>query len=154
MTKLFKPLLVAGLLLLGSAAAYADDAPAPAVAPAHKGWHMDPAKMEAMRAKHLQMLHDKLKIQPQQEAAWQTFTASMKHEKMAKPAMDDKATAPERMEQMMQRHQAEMQKHLDALKAFYAQLTPEQQKIMDHMHGPRGKMDHRGRPEGAPPANG
>ncbi|MBX9295903.1 Spy/CpxP family protein refolding chaperone [Chromobacterium piscinae] len=152
MTQLLKPLLVAGLLFAGSAAAYADDAPAPASA--HKGWHMDPAKREEMRAKHLQALHDKLKIQPQQEAAWQTFTASMKPEKMEKPPMDANATAPEKMESMMQRQQARMQQRLDALKAFYAQLTPEQQKTMDNLHGPRGKWQHHKKPEGAAPANG
>ncbi|AOZ50986.1 Spy/CpxP family protein refolding chaperone [Chromobacterium vaccinii] len=151
MTQLLKPLLIAGLLFAGSAA-YADDAPAAPAA--HKGWHMDPAKHEEMRAKHLQALHDKLKIQPQQEAAWQTFAASMKPEKMEKPAMDDKATAPEKMESMMQRQQARMQQRLDALKAFYAQLTPEQQKTMDNLHGPRGKWQHHKKPEGAAPANG
>ncbi|MGC0153380.1 Spy/CpxP family protein refolding chaperone [Chromobacterium vaccinii] len=150
MTKLIKPLLVAGLLLAGSASAYADDAPA--AAPQHKGWHMDPAKREEMRAKHLQMLHDKLKIQPQQEAAWQTFTASMKPQKMAKPPMNENETAPEKMERMMQRHQDAMQKHLDALKTFYAQLTPEQQKTMDHLHRPHGKPH--GKSEMPAPANG
>ncbi|POZ63539.1 Spy/CpxP family protein refolding chaperone [Chromobacterium alticapitis] len=149
MNQLLKPLLVAGLLFVG-AAAHAENA-APGM-PEHGMRMMDPAKREAMMAKHMQMLHDKLKIQPQQEAAWKTFTDSMKPERMAKPPMDDKATAPQRMEDMMQRRQAEMQKHLDALKAFYAQLTPEQQKIMDHMHGPRGKWEHHKKPDGAAPA--
>lgn len=148
MTQLLKPLLIAGLLLVGASAAYADDAPK---TKPHQGWQMDPAKREAMMAKHMQMLHDKLKIQPQQEAAWKTFADSMKPERMAKPPMDDKATAPQRMEQMMQSHQAEMQKRLDALKAFYAQLTPEQQKIMDHMHGPREPGMHHQKPGGDAP---
>lgn len=152
MTQLLKPLLIAGLLFAGSAAAYADDAPAAPAA--HKGWQMDQAKREEMRAKHLQALHDKLKIQPQQEAAWQTFAASMKPEKREKPAVDANATAPEKMESMMQRQHARMQRHLDALKAFYAQLTPEQQKTMDNLHGPRGKWQHHKKPEGAAPANG
>ncbi|MBA8733266.1 Spy/CpxP family protein refolding chaperone [Chromobacterium violaceum] len=152
MTQLLKPLLVAGLLLAGSAAVHAEDA-APGMS--EQGMHMmDPAKRDAMMAKHLQALHDKLKIQPKQEAAWQAFAASMKPEKMEKPPMDDKATAPEKMESMMQRQQARMQKRLDALKAFYGQLTPEQQKIMDHLHGPQGMPRHPKKPDGAPPANG
>ena len=151
MIKLLKPLLLAGLLIAGSGAVYAQDAGADG---APKGWHMDPAKREAMMAKHLQMLHDKLKIQPQQEAAWQAFTASMKHEKMARPPVDDNATAPEKMERMMQHRQAAMQKHLDALKTFYAQLTPEQQKIMDHLHRPHGKGPHHGKRAASAPANG
>ncbi|OHX11046.1 hypothetical protein BI343_05560 [Chromobacterium amazonense] len=151
MTKLLKPLIVAGLLLAGSSAVYADDAPA---AMPHQGWQMDPAKREAMMAKHMQMLHDKLKIQPQQEAAWKTFIASMKSEHGTKPAENANETAPERMEHMMQTHQAEMQKRLDALKTFYAQLTPEQQKIMDQMHGPRDKWPHRGKHEASAPAKG
>ena len=43
---------------------------------------------------------------------------------------------------MMKQHQDGMQKRLDALKTFYAQLTPEQQKVMDQWHGP---MEHKGR---------
>ncbi|AXE29820.1 hypothetical protein DK842_07910 [Chromobacterium phragmitis] len=150
MTKLLTSLLVSGLLLAGSAAVHAEDA-APGM-PEHGARMMDPAKRDAMMAKRMQALHDKLKIQPNQEAAWQTFAASMKPEKMEKPPMSDKATAPQRMEDMMQRQQAHMQQRLDALKAFYAQLTPEQQKIMDQMHGPRGKEPRH--KKGAPPANG
>ncbi len=37
-----------------------------------------------------------------------------------------------------------MQKHLNALKTFYAQLTPEQQKIMDHLHRPYGTWQRQG----------
>ena len=96
-------------------------------------------------AKHQTELHDKLKLTAQQESAWKTYTEAIKpQDKMQRPnpADWDKLTAPERMEKMvaaMKEHQSHMEKHLSALKTFYATLTPEQQKIfnenMGHKHG-------------------
>lgn len=99
-----------------------------------------------MRQRHTE-LHDKLNLNAQQEAAWQTYTdATMKnmtppswsHEEMAK------LTAPQRLEKMIQFTREREQKltaQLDALKTFYATLTPEQQKIFDAEWAgrPRGK---------------
>ncbi|MBV8679484.1 MAG: Spy/CpxP family protein refolding chaperone [Aquitalea sp.] len=98
-------------------------------------WQMDPAKRQAMMEKHLQMLHDKLKIQPAQESAWKTYTEALKPAQMpAMPAAKPGATLPERMDghlQMMQQHMDMMQKHVAATKALYQQLSPEQQKLFD-----------------------
>ncbi|MCD5360483.1 Spy/CpxP family protein refolding chaperone [Chromobacterium aquaticum] len=149
MTKLFKPMLIATLLAAGVAgsALAADDAPSQNPMPMMgKGRHMDPAQREAMAARHLQALHDQLKLQAKQEAAWKTYTESMKPGERAMPPKPQAGeTAPQRMERMldmMKQHQDGMQKRLDALKTFYAQLTPEQQKVMDQWHGP---MEHKGR---------
>jgi len=123
---------------------------------------MDQAKMiEKMKAgmeKHHNMMHDKLKITAGQEAAWKTFIDATKPammERGEKMRADRKAmeglSTPARMEKMLERskeHLAQMQKHLDALKTFYAVLTPEQQKIFDDSHqrmrhGMQRGMQHR-----------
>lgn len=65
-----------------------------------------------------------------------------------RPPMDREAfknlTTPQRIDLMEQRsaeHQARMKQRGDATKAFYAQLSAEQQKVFDQRamrHGPRG----------------
>lgn len=146
MTKLFKPMLIAALLAAGvtGSALAAGDAPSQSPMPMmEKARHMDPAQREAMAARHLQGLHDQLKLQASQEGAWKTFVASMKPgERVMPPKPQAGETAPQRMERMldmMKQHQDAMQKRLDALKTFYAQLTPEQQKVMDQWHGQMGR---------------
>ena len=56
---------------------------------------------------------------------------------------------PERAERMLTRmkaHEAQMSAHVDALKTFYATLTPEQKKTFDAAHavGPRGMKGRMG----------
>ncbi|HEY3812194.1 MAG TPA: Spy/CpxP family protein refolding chaperone [Caulobacteraceae bacterium] len=194
-----------GLSLCGVAAGYAQDG---AGAPAAQGRgpggkHWDPAAMkahmEARRAEHVKFLHDALTIRPDQEAAFQAFTASMDHHGDHKGGMrhgmgpgggGDKAkdmaareslTTPQRidrMEKRMAERQARFQQHADAVKAFYAALSPEQQHTFDalmkmhgghggmgggHHHGMHGEMGHgmhddghggmrHGGPDGAAPA--
>ncbi len=125
----------------------------------HGGMHRDPAKMEQMHAKHLADLKAKLKITASQEAAWNTFTASMKPPadmgKRPDRAELDKLSTPERLEKMRALHKermaamdAAMDKRIEATKTFYAALTPEQQKVLDAEHakmGARGHGDHKGK---------
>ncbi|MBI1889386.1 MAG: Spy/CpxP family protein refolding chaperone [Burkholderiales bacterium] len=109
-------------------------------------------------AKRQAELHDKLKLNAGQEAAWKTYiTALTPAERPARPdkAQWEKLTAPERMEKMLERlKQAEV--HLTnaiaATKTFYATLTPEQKKIFDDnvAKGPMHRHGHRG--AGAPGA--
>jgi periplasmic protein CpxP/Spy len=100
-------------------------------------------KFKAMRIKYLEMLHEKMKITPQQEAAWKAFNEATAP--TPRPPMQiadarndkDNLTAPQQLEKMIAHHkerQAEMEKHLSALKNFYAVLSPEQQKIFDEAH--------------------
>lgn len=111
---------------------------------------MDPAKMEAMVAKHLDALKTKLKITAAQEGAWTTFTAAMKP---AARTMDpypdraemDKLTTPERIDKMhdlRKQHMADMQTAMDqrdaATKTFYAALSAEQKKVFDSEHARMG----------------
>jgi hypothetical protein len=114
------------------------------------GMHQrDPAKMQEMMAKRLNALKAKLKISPEQEGAWSTFAASAKppanQAKRPDPAEMQKLTTPERIDKMRALHaerQVEMDKRAEALKTFYATLTPEQKKVMDAEpmhHGRRGE---------------
>ena len=101
-------------------------------------------RMQAGMEKHRHQLHDKLKLTSQQESAWKAFTEATKpqhDQKMMQSRADHQAmaamSAPARMEKMLERSKerlARMQQHLDALKSFYAVLTPEQQKIFDASH--------------------
>ena len=110
--------------------------------------------MQAGMEKHRARLHEQLKLTPQQEGAWTTFmdatkprqapmSDAAKAERQAMVSMN----APERMEKMLGHAKdrlARMQQHLDALKTFYAVLTPEQQKIFDASHQRmHQRMQHR-----------
>jgi Spy/CpxP family protein refolding chaperone len=108
---------------------------------------------EHMKHNH-QRLHDRLKLAPEQEGAWQklmdTQGPMIKGER-AKTESKAKLTTPEREEQWLERmkeHQELLTKHVVALKDFYAVLTPEQQKAFDDFHaaprpGMHAKRAHR-----------
>lgn len=94
------------------------------------------AKFAERIAKHQAALHDKLQLTAAQEPAWQTFVAAVTptlptvHDRSAMAA----ATTPERLDQhlaMAKQHVTKMETRVAATKAFYAQLTPEQQKTFD-----------------------
>lgn len=158
----FKRLMLAGAVAGLAAAAQAQPAGAGA-SPRH-----DPAQMQQRMQERMQermaRLKAELKITPEQEAAWNSFTASMKPP--ARPAPPDreeirKLNTPERIERMRaeraRRGQA-MDQREQATLQFYAALTPEQQKVFDArlppaahgpLHTPRGHGPH-----GTPPAKG
>lgn len=116
----------------------------------------DPANWEARRAERLSGLKAKLNLAPEQEAAWNTFTsasqAGMHRMGGDRQAMRDefaKLSTPERIDRMQARSEmrrAKMAERAEAIKAFYAQLTAEQQKVFDAeaMTGRhRGHHEHR-----------
>ena len=139
-------------------------APAAQNTMAHHGEHRmgrhDPAKMQAWMAKRQAELKAKLKITPAQEGAWTAFTASMQpparmmggeRPMTAQRAELDKLTTPERIDKMkalrterMTEMHAEMDKRGDAVKAFYAVLSLEQQKTFDAEHRKMGERHERG----------
>jgi len=153
MKSYFKPLLIAGLLATAGFAAISQpmggaDHAGPMGAMHEGSGHehmgkMDPAKMQAWMEKRQAALKAKLKLTPAQEGAWTTYTAAMKPpaDMMAKRAEHEelaKLPTPERIDKMkalrsqhMTDMNAEMDKRGDATKAFYATLTPEQQKTFD-----------------------
>lgn len=159
-------LLLAGIMatagLAATAQTVAPPAPAeqvttPAKPGAAKGERMgrhDPAQMQARIARHQAELKAKLKLTPAQEGAWTTFTASMqppvhaaRPDRAAMKAEFDKLTTPQRIDKMrelraqrMTEMNAAMDKRGDATKAFYAALSPEQQKVFDSQPMGRGGM--------------
>ena len=164
------PILLATLLAAASTWSMAQTAPAPTASPAATAQATQPDGTRAQRwaerrAQRQEQLTAALKLSPAQEGAWSTYTAAMQPPAQ-RPARMDRAemaqlTTPQRIERM-QAVQAErqqfMNQRLHAVKAFYAQLTPEQQKVYDQQslrrgdgygygHGPRmhgGPGMHRG----------
>ena len=119
---------------------------------------MDSAKMEAMMTKRLADLKAKLKVTPEQEGAWTTFTAVMKlpaamdHKRPDRAEMD-KLTTPERIDKMhalrterMATMNALMDKREEATKTFYTALNGDQKKVFDAEHARMGAQHggHRG----------
>ncbi|MDN0077551.1 Spy/CpxP family protein refolding chaperone [Crenobacter sp. SG2303] len=140
-------LLIAGLLA-GSIATPVLAADTAQPAPQEKSYHhMDPAQREAWIAKRQQELHDKLKLRSNQETAWQRFATAWKpnlHEDFPSRDAIAKMSAPERMDlelKHMKQHEIMMGQRLEALKTFYAQLTPDQKKTFDAETMPRHHHD-------------
>jgi periplasmic protein CpxP/Spy len=142
MKSVFKPLLIATVLAAVGFAAVAQGSE-------HGGMRHgkgDPAKMQQMRAKYQDELKAKLKLAPNQESAWASFTAAMQPSAAmlaARPdrAAMDKLTTPERIDKMKSLRAArdvQMNQRADATKAFYAALTPEQKQVFDAEHKGRG----------------
>lgn len=120
--------------------------------PGGMGMHhrMDPEK-------HAEHLRTMLQLRPDQEGALKAFIEAtkpeMRTERRAAPAEGAPApkpmTTPERLDMAAKRmaeHQARFQKRAAATRAFYAQLSPSQQKafdalhmVMRRMHGPGGR---------------
>jgi Spy/CpxP family protein refolding chaperone len=152
MKKRILSVLVAGLLSSASlfAFAQADDAMS------HAGHHRwDPAKMEQLHAKHLAELKSKLKLTPEQEGAWTTFSSAMKPPAHSAKRPDfaalDKLSTPERIDQMhalRKEHIAAMDSAMDqreeATKTFYAALNADQKKTFDTEHSRHAHKMHDG----------
>ena len=159
-------LALAGLMAAG-ASAMAQGTPPAAQGSGPRSEHMgkhDPAKMQAMMARHQADLKVKLKLTPAQEGAWTAYTTAMQppaglqqRPSDAQRAEMDKLTTPERIDKMralraerMTQMNAVMDKRGDATKAFYAALTPEQRKVFDaeqQKRGARGEHGGHGGPE-------
>jgi protein CpxP len=154
MTKLFKTLLVAGVLSATSLAAFSQSSPTMGYHDGHRMHQRDPAKMQAKVDKHLADLKAKLKITPAQESAWSGFAAAMKPPsepmtKVARPSKEEltKMPVPDRIDAMrklrkehMDAQATRMDTYENAIKALYAVLTPEQQKTADAEHAKRMGM--------------
>jgi len=136
-------LLVAGLGAVAASPAMADPGCGP------MGNHQE--RHVKMMEQHHQQMHDALKLTPEQEPAW----AKLLESEQPRPALSGgqpedwaKLKAPERAEKMLELSKArlvQMTEHVAALKAFYATLTPEQQKVFEESHAAqRGGM--RGKP--------
>ena len=134
----FRTLVIAGLAVPFALAARAEPPPR-AEAPAMAGHehHMSAEQMAA----HLRAV---LQLRPDQEGALQTLAAAMKPPEGANHDMgsagpegmehDQGLTTPQRLDRMqahMNRMHEHMAAHVAAIKTFYAQLSPTQQKAFD-----------------------
>lgn len=164
MKSVFKPVLIAALLTTAGFAAFSQSpmrGDCDGMMGAGSGMHHDrmgkmaPAKMQAWMDKRNTDLKAKLKLTAAQEGAWTTYTAAMKPPVGMMGTRPDRAemeklTTPERIDKMKALHtqrmtdmNAVMEKHGEATKAFYATLTPEQQKVFDANAMPRQGRDGR-----------
>ncbi len=158
----------------GALTAFAQNAPAPAANPAttttteHRAHRPDGAqrraehakRMEQRAAEHQARLKASLQLTPAQEPAWNAFVARMQPtQRPAQPRLDREALAklstPERLDRLdalkAERDRAMAQRH-DAIRSFYAQLNPAQQKAFDAQRGfgpmPTGMKGHGKHPHG------
>lgn len=111
--------------------------------------HEGQEQAQAKRAEHVTQrqvrLHDGLKLTAAQEPAWSAFQAAWKP--LARMAHGERAKwaalpAPQRMEQriaLAKQRIAAMEARLEALRTFYAVLTPEQKKVFDDNTMRRGR---------------
>lgn len=117
------------------------------------------ADRKAQRAERLGALKEKLQLAPAQEAAWNAFVGA--GQSGIKRADDDRKamhaefaslSTPERLDRMQamsEMRRAKMAERAEAVKAFYTQLTPAQQKVFDaevmtkHQRGHHGHHGHR-----------
>ena len=157
---ILRGLALAGALAVAGAAAssLAQQPPPPPASsatmahqgPGWRGERHDPAARAERRA---QRLRDVLQLRPNQEPALAALVAAMqppeglREGRRAERQATASLTTPERLDRMrdrMARRQAEFDRRAMAIKRFYAQLTPAQQKAFDAMGPMRGgKGGHR-----------
>lgn len=100
-------------------------------------------RMQQRIAEHQSRLKDSLQLRPEQETAWNDFLA--KTRPTARPAGERlsradwaKLSTPQRLDRLdamkAERDRQMAQRH-DAIRQFYAQLTPPQQKAFDAQRG-------------------
>ncbi len=138
MKPVFKPLLLASLMSALVAVSQAQPMPGPggsAPNPEMRAQHMQ--KMQSHWAQRHADLKAKLKLAPEQEGAWTTFTTAMKPPAaLQRPnrAEMEQLNTPARLDKMQAlraQRNTEMDQRHAAIRAFYATLTPEQQKVFD-----------------------
>lgn len=122
----------------------------PADGAGRHGGHGDwAAKAQAHRQQRMQDLHLVLRIRPEQEAAFQAFTAAMAPPARGEHEHGDRAaaateTTPQVIDQMaarQARREQFMAQRAEATKRFYAALSPEQQQVFDALR----RLSHEGR---------
>ncbi len=118
------------------------------------------ARRDAMRAQHLDDLRTVLRLRPDQEPALAAFLDAHKPEArdLDGPPEPRMLTTPQRMDELSKRDAEMSARHKrlrDGLGAFYAALSPEQQKVFDaleRLKGPPGGPGNAfGRMMGPPP---
>jgi Spy/CpxP family protein refolding chaperone len=159
--------IAAALALTAVSGAMAQQPPGP--------WAPSP-EMQAMREAHEKQrmadLRTVLRLRPDQEPALSAFLEAGRRSKMegrrGPPPQGEAVTTPQRLDEMARRdaeRAAEGRRRADALRTFYAALSPDQRQVFDAlmrlqgphgrggMHGGRGGMrgPGGGREHGGPP---
>lgn len=139
----------------------------PGARPAHakaEGQHRQHRGHEAHGkriAERTQKLQAALQLTEGQLAGWTSYRETLQPTPRAKPLDREsfaKLTTPERIDQMHQRraeHNAQADRRAEATKAFYATLTPAQQKTFDAQtlrHGRHPGARHHGNAHSAQPS--
>ena len=141
----FSPLryLAAAALMSGSALSFAQPMMGPGPGGPHCGSELRGRIMEKHMARHQEALKKKLQLSAAQQPAWEAFAQSMKppsFQGMDRNAWQalEKLPTPGRIDRMQALHKQhseamtqDMQARAQATKTFYAQLSPEQQKVFD-----------------------
>jgi protein CpxP len=141
-------------------AVQAQDQAPPAQGPAHSA-EQRAAWMHDRQEAHAKALQAVLNLRPDQEAAFQAFQAAMtpppgQHHEHMDHAAAAAMTTPQRLDRMadrMARREAEFRRRAEAIKSFYAALSPEQQRAFDAVpmmqggdhdmgHGRHGSTEH------------
>jgi hypothetical protein len=144
-------------------------APSPASAPGHQEGHWRQPDPAEMAQRHAERLGAVLQLRPDQQPALRAFVASLQPDpakmerKRAQRGAERDLTTPQRLDRMQARlaeAQADFARRADAIRRFYAQLTPSQQRAFDTlapmmMHRHHGMMrghrhDGRGMGPGGP----
>ena len=135
-------LLLAATFALLAPAAFAQPHPS-------AGWAERHAGRGDLRAQEMMTdLHTILRIRPDEEGAFQAFAANMAprgRERMQEAQGERNMTTPQLIDQMdahKAAHDAEERQRGQAVKRFYAALSPEQQQVFDALH--RLTVDHNG----------
>lgn len=147
--------LVGAIALSAAGASVAQPAPPPGAGPdggqRHEWKRPDPAKMAE---EHAQKLRAVLQLRPDQEPALRALVDSMRPDpaKMAQRRSERaearNLTTPQKLDRMQARmaeRQTQFARRADAIKRFYAQLSPAQQKAFDALHEGHGGMRGHGR---------
>jgi hypothetical protein len=145
-------LIAGGGILAASAYATADREPAGKPGcEARQGMKAD--QWQAHHAERMAGLKAKLKLAPAQEAAWSTFADAsqpgprhMGADREAMRAEFEKLTTPQRLDRMQamaETRHARMAERVAATRAFYAQLSSEQQRAFDAEAMPELHRGHR-----------
>lgn len=129
---------VAALLLSAAPAVAQQGLPPPGPPPDAQGGPPTPAEQS-------DRLRQSLRLRPDQEAALQAFVAAMQPKPgeidslRAEAARDAALPTPQKLDATvarLDRMRAEVMARIDATRAFYGQLSPEQQRVFDHMPSP------------------
>ena len=126
------------------------------------GWEQRQAMMQQHHAERMELLEARLKLKPEQQAAWKAFTTAQDAHhstmmKMRAEMRDQETTAMAHFEekaQAMEQNLTSMKTMIKAAGDLYATLDPQQKQVMDKFftEQPMRRMMRGGDAPPAPPA--